>query len=62
MKQLVNYDGSVVEPFVIDDTYDLKYATHYNEEEPDEYALEPDVVVYRVDEWVGLMNKHTGPC
>lgn len=62
VKQLVNYDGSVVEPFVIDDTYELKYVTRYNEDEPDEYALEPDVVVYRVDDWVGLMNKHTGPC
>lgn len=60
VKQLVNYDGSVVEPFVIDDTYELKYVTRYNEDEPDEYALEPDVVVYRVDDWVGLMNKHTG--
>ena len=24
------------------------------------YALDPDLVVYRVDGWEGLMNKHTG--
>lgn len=60
VKQLVNYDGSIVEPFVIDSTYELKYIIRYNEEEADEYALDPDLVVYRVDDWEGLMNKHTG--
>ena len=60
VKQLVNYDGSIVEPFVIDGTYELKYVIRYNEDEADEYALDPDLVVYRVDDWEGLMNKHTG--
>ena len=60
VKQLVNYDGSIVEPFVIDGTYSLKYMTHYNEDNEDEYALDPDLVVYTVDGWEGLMNKHTG--
>lgn len=60
VKQLVNYDGSVVEPFVIDGTYNLKYMVSYNEDTADEYALDPDLVVYRVDDWEGLMNKHTG--
>lgn len=60
VKQLVNYDGSVVEPFVIDDTYNLKYMVRYNEDSEDEYALDSDLVVYRVDGWEGLMNKHTG--
>ena len=60
VKQLVNYDGSVVEPFVIDGTYNLKYIVRYNEDTADEYALDPDLVVYRVDGWEGLMNKHTG--
>lgn len=59
-KQLVNYDGSVVEPFVIDGTYSLRYVVKYNEEDYNEYALDPDLVVYRVDGWEGLMNKHTG--
>ena len=60
VKQLVNYDGSIVEPFVIDGTYNLKYITRYNEDSEDEYALDPDIVAYCVDEWEGLMNKHTG--
>ena len=60
IKQLVNYDGSVVEPFVIDGTYNLKYMVRYNEDSENEYALDPDLVVYCVDGWEGLMNKHTG--
>lgn len=60
VKQLVNYDGSIVEPFVIDGTYNLKYMVRYNEDSEDEYALDPDLVVYSVDGWEGLMNKHTG--
>ena len=60
VKELVNYDGSVVEPFVIDGTYSLRYMVKYSEDDEDEYALDPDVVVYRVDDWEGLMNKHTG--
>lgn len=60
VKQLVNYDGGVVEPFVIDGTYDLKYVIRYNEDSEDEYALDQDLVVYQVDGWEGLMNKHSG--
>lgn len=60
VKQLVNYDGSVVEPFVIDGTYDLRYRINGNEECEEEYLLDPDLVVYRVNDWEGLMNKHTG--
>ena len=60
VKQMVNYDGSIIEPFVIDGTYDLKYVIRYNEDREDDYALDPDLVVYRVDGWEGLLNKHTG--
>ena len=59
-KMLTEYDGTVVEPFVIDGTYPLKYLVKYNSEGADEYMLDPDLVVYRVDSWEGLMNKHTG--
>ena len=59
-KKLVAYDGTVLEPFVIDSTYDLKYRTKYNEESTDEYELVPDIVVYHVDGWEGLMDKRTG--
>ena len=60
VKQLLNYDGSVVNPFVIDGTYNLRYMVKYNEDCEDEYELDPDLVVYQVDSWEGLMNKHTG--
>ena len=60
VKQLVNYDGSVVEPFVIDGTYNLRYPIRYNGADEDEFVLDPDLVVYIVDNWEGLMNKHTG--
>lgn len=59
-KKLVAYDGTVLEPFVIDSTYDLKYRTKYNEETVDEYELVFDILVYRVDGWEGLMDKKTG--
>ena len=60
VKQLVNYDGTVVEPFVVDITYSLKYMTRFNEIDPDEYEIDPDLLAYEVDGWTGLMNRHTG--
>ena len=60
VKQLVDFKGNVLEPFVIDGTYSLRYMVKYNDDEADEYELVPDLVVYRVDGWEGLMNKHTG--
>lgn len=59
VKVMTTYEGKIVEPFVIDGTYDLKYKTKYNDEEADEYALDPDVVVYCVNGWEGLMDKHS---
>ena len=60
VKVMTTYEGKVVEPFVIDGTYDLKYRTKYNDEDADEYALDPDIVVYRVNGWEGLMDKNSG--
>lgn len=60
IKQLLDFDGSVIEPFVIDGTYRLKYLTHYNDDVDDEYEIIPDVLVYQVDSWEGLMDAHTG--
>ena len=59
-KKLVAYDGTVLEPFVIDSTYELKYRTKYGEDDSDEYELVSDLVVYHVDGWEGLMDKRTG--
>lgn len=60
VKQLVNYDGKVLEPFVVDGTYRLKYMTTFHADDADEYALVNDVVVYIVDSWEGLMDARTG--
>lgn len=60
MKQLVDFEGNVLEPFVIDGTHSLWYMVKYNDDEADEYEMVPDLVAYRVDGWEGLMNKHTG--
>ncbi|MBO4568646.1 MAG: WG repeat-containing protein [Candidatus Methanomethylophilaceae archaeon] len=60
VKQLLDFDGTVLEPFIIDDTYRLKYKTKIHSEDPDEYELDPDVVVYRVGRWEGLMDARTG--
>lgn len=59
-KQLINYDGSIVEPFVIDGTYDLSYIIRYNSDDTSDYELVTDIVVYRVNGWEGLMNKQNG--
>ena len=59
-KMLTEYDGTVVEPFVIDGTYDLKYVAGYDTCGDEKYSIDSDLVVYRVNRWEGLMNKHTG--
>lgn len=60
IKQKLTLDGKILEPFIIDSTYELHYTVKYNEEEADEYEIVPEVVVYRVDGDEGLMDKKTG--
>ena len=60
VKQLLDYDGHVLEPFVIDGTYPLKYVTKYNDDGPDEYEIIPEIVVYQVNGREGLMDKKSG--
>lgn len=60
VKQLVDFEGNVLEPFVIDGTYSLRYMVKYHDDEADEYELDPDIIVYHVDGREGLMNKRTG--
>lgn len=60
VKVMTTYEGKVVEPFVIDGTYNLQYKTKYNDDETYDYALDPDLVVYIVNGWEGLMDKHSG--
>lgn len=60
VKKLVDFDGKVLEPFIIDRTRELRYMTKYSEDDCDEYELVPEVVVYSVGCWEGLMDKRTG--
>ena len=60
VKQLLDYTGNVLEPFIIDGTYPLKCMSRYNDTEADEYEIIPEIVVYRVQGWEGLMDKRTG--
>lgn len=60
VKQLLDFDGKVLESYVIDDTSRLKYLSKYNSEDADEYELVPEIVVYQVDRWEGLMDARTG--
>lgn len=60
IKQMVDFEGNVLEPFVIDRTRNLHYLTQYSEDECDEYDIVPEVVVYGVGCWEGLMDKRTG--
>ncbi len=59
-KQLVDYEGKILEPFVIDSTYPLRYVSVYHEDEENEYELVPDVAAYRVGLWEGLLDTRTG--
>lgn len=59
-KQLVTYDGKVIEPFVIDETCSLSYAIKMDENGDEEYALETEIAVYRVGRWDGLLDLRTG--
>lgn len=59
-KQLVDYTGKVIEPFVIDGTRPLKYMVKYNDGDTDEYELVPDIAVYIVNSWEGILDLRTG--
>ena len=60
IKKLIDFEGKVLVPFVIDSTRNMTYMTKYSEEDCDEYDLVPEVVVYCVGSREGLMDKRTG--
>ena len=60
IKQRLTLDGRILEPFIIDGTYELHYTVKHNADEADEYEIVPEVVVYKVDGYEGLMDKRTG--
>lgn len=61
VKQLVSFDGEVILPFVIDQTWPLKYMVKYHDDEADEYELHPYLVEVMVDyNCFGVMDSRTG--
>lgn len=59
-KQLLSYDGKVIEPFVIDSTYRLEYEEINEDGDAHVRVMLEDVLVYRVDAREGLMDSRTG--
>lgn len=70
VKQRIDYDGTVLDPFVIDDVERISYVSGltkpiydydnecYDQEETMEF--EPDIMAYEVNSRFGLMDAHTG--
>ena len=70
VKQRIDYDGTVLDPFVIDDVERITYMSgvtnpiidndneNYIQKETMEF--EPDIMVYEVNFRFGLMDAHTG--
>ena len=61
VKQLVSFDGEVILPFVIDQTWPLKYMVKYHDDAADEYELHPYLVEVMVDyNCFGVMDSRSG--
>ena len=61
VKQLVSFDGEVILPFVIDQTWPLKYIVKYHDDMADEYELHPYLVEVMVDyNCCGVMDSRSG--
>ena len=58
VKQLVSYDGKVIQPFVVDCIVPLKYT--YDDGYGSETVEDPDIVKYFVNDRQGLMDARTG--
>ncbi len=65
VKQYLDFDGTVLEPFVIDGYERLRYVTGLTEasseySQDEIYEFEQELMAYRVNSSYGLMNAHTG--
>lgn len=61
VKQLVSFDGEVLLPFVIDETWPLRYIVKYHDDSEDDYAIHPYLVEVMVDyNCHGVMDSRTG--
>lgn len=58
--QRVALDGTIVDPFVVNETEDMKFMSKYNETDNDEYTISDKVIAFRVCRLWGVMDKHTG--
>lgn len=60
-KQLVAFDGEVIEPFVIDETWPMAYIIKWNQSDSDEYELHPYLVEYSIGYLrKGVLDSRTG--
>ena len=61
VKQLVAISGKVIEPFIVDRTYPLRYVTEYHPESESEYATHPYLVDYEVEScYHGVLDTRSG--
>ena len=61
VKQLVAFDGEVLQAFVIDEAWPLKYMVRYNEDKADEYEMHPYLIKVLVDYGnLGVMDSRNG--
>ena len=56
----VSVDGEIIDPFLVDGVYPLKYKTVFHSDEADEYAISDKVVTFEVRGLWGVMDKYTG--
>lgn len=56
----VAVDGSVITPFVVDETAAMKYKTKFHSDVADEYEISDKVIAFEVCDLWGVMDKHTG--
>ena len=59
-KQLMDFDGTVIEPFLVDDTRCLDYLVKVEFADPSEYKLDTEIMVYSVAGREGLLDARTG--
>ena len=61
IKQLVTVSGEVIEPFIVDRTYPLRYVIEFNPESESIYATHPYLVDYEIDScYHGVLDTRSG--
>lgn len=61
VKQLVGFDGEVIEPFVINETWPMSYIVKWNPSDSDEYEIHPYLVEYSIGYMKkGVLDSRTG--